>query len=119
MHIDKFRDFCILLPGVTEEFPFDQTTLVYKVGGKMFALTDLEDEFSVTLKCDPEYATELREKYENIRGAYHMNKTHWNTIYDAAYVDEKLLTKLIIHSYELVYHKLPSRVKAEIIQLKH
>lgn len=114
MYIDQFRDFCISLPGVTEEFPFDQTTLVYKVGGKMFALTDLEDEFSVALKCDPEYALELREKYDNIRGAYHMNKTHWNTIYDAAYMDEILLKKLIIHSFELVYQKLPAGRKAEI-----
>lgn len=114
MHIDQFREFCISMPGVSEEFPFDQTTLVFKVGGKMFALTDLEDEFSVSLKCDPDYALELRENYPNIRGAFHMNKTHWNTVYQAAFVEEKLLSKLIVHSYMLVFQKLPVKIKDNI-----
>ncbi len=114
MHIDEFREFCLSLPGVTEEFPFDATTLVFKVGGKMFALTDLEEEFALALKCDPEYALELRAEYSNIRGAYHMNKTHWNTIYQAAFVDERLLKSLIKLSYDLVFAGLPSKLRREI-----
>ena len=111
MHIDEFREFCLSKPGVTEGFPFDATTLVFKVGGKMFALTDLEDEFAVALKCDPEYAVQLREKYPNIKGAYHMNKTHWNTIYEAAVFEEQLLKDLINHSYDLVFRSLPRKTK--------
>jgi predicted DNA-binding protein (MmcQ/YjbR family) len=111
MQIDEFREYCISKPGVTEEFPFDATTLVFKVAGKMFALTDLEEEFAVALKCDPDYAVELRELYPNIQGAYHMNKTHWNTIYEAAVFDEKLLMKLIDHSYELVFFSLPRKIR--------
>ena len=116
MHIDEFRAFCLSKPGVAETFPFDATTLVFKVGGKMFALTDLEEEFAVALKCEPNYAVELREKYPNIRGAYHMNKIHWNTIYEAAYFDEALLTELINHSYELVLQSLPRKIREEIAQ---
>jgi predicted DNA-binding protein (MmcQ/YjbR family) len=114
MHIDEFREYCLSKPGVEETFPFDQTTLVFKVGAKMFALTDLEEEFAVALKCDPDYSTELRERFPNIRGAYHMNKTHWNTIYEAALFDEKLFKQLIDHSYELVFNSLPAKVKREI-----
>lgn len=114
MHIDEFREYCMSMPGVTEEFPFDETTLVFKVGGKMFALTDLEDEFAIALKCDPDYAVELRASYSNIRGAYHMNKTHWNTVYDAALLDEKLLISLIKHSYDLVFNGLTRKLQNEI-----
>jgi predicted DNA-binding protein (MmcQ/YjbR family) len=113
MHIDEFRDYCLAKQIVTEELPFDETTLVYKVGGKMFALTDMEDEFAVTLKCDPDYSAELREKHSNIRGAYHMNKRHWNTIYEAAYMDEQLLKKLIDHSYELIVSGLPKKLRSQ------
>jgi len=116
MHIDEFREYCMEKPGVTEEFPFDATTLVFKVCGKMFALTDLEDEFAIALKCDPEYAVELREKFPNIKGAYHMNKTHWNTIYEAAQTDETLLKKLINHSYDLVVARLPLKVRNELFK---
>ncbi len=114
MHIDEFREFCLWKTGVTEGFPFDATTLVFKVGGKMFALTDLEDEFAVALKCDPEYAVQLREKYPNIKGAYHMNKTHWNTIYQAAEFEEQLLKDLINLSYDLVFRSLSRKVKNTI-----
>lgn len=119
MHIDDFRLYCLQMPGVTEEFPFDATTLVFKVGGKMFALTDLEHEFAVTLKCDPDKALELREKYPNIKGAYHMNKVHWNSVYEAAFFDEQLLKQMTDHSYKLVFSSLSVKGKREIMGLNH
>lgn len=100
---------------VTEELPFDESTLVFKVAGRMFALTDMESEFAVTLKCDPDYAVELREKFSHIKGAYHMNKVHWNTVYDASLTDEQLLKDLIDHSYDLVVLKLPLKIRKQII----
>jgi len=114
MHIDEFREYCLAKPMVTEELPFDETTLVYKVGGKIFALTDMEEEFAIALKCDPEYAIELRQRYSNIKGAFHMNKTHWNTVYEAALMDEQLLKKLIDHSFELIVSRLPLKVRSQI-----
>jgi len=81
MDIEQFRTYCLQQKGVTEEFPFDEVTLVMKVMGKMFALTGLDSErFTVNLKCDPDYALELREQYEEIIPGWHMNKSHWNTV---------------------------------------
>ena len=81
MHIEAFRECCLSKKGTTEEFPFDETTLVFKVMGKMFAATGLDrEEFSVNLKCEPAYAIELREEYEDVRPGFHMNKKHWNTV---------------------------------------
>jgi len=114
MNIESFRDYCIIKPGVTEEFPFDETTLVFKVGGKMFALTDLEDDFSIALKCDPEYAIELREHYSAITPAYHMSKIHWINVHDVTSFDEKLLIKLIDDSYNLVFKGLTKKLRDEI-----
>lgn len=114
MHIESFREYCLAKPGVTEEFPFDITTLVFKVGGKMFALTDLEDEFAVTLKCDPEYSTVLQELHPQITGAYHMNKKHWISVLEATSFDENLLKKLIDDSYGLVFKSLPKRISSVI-----
>lgn len=97
----------MLKRGVTEDFPFDATTLVFKVSGKMFALTDLEGDFSVNLKCDPERAIQLREQYPSIIPGYHMSKKHWNTIMIDGSVDNDLLLELIDHSYNLVVSGLP------------
>lgn len=107
MNIEEFREYCISKPGVTEDFPFDANTLVFKVMGKMFALTDLVDEFSLNLKCDPERAIELREQFPAIRPGYHMNKAHWNTIMMDGSLNQKLILELIDHSYQLVVDKLP------------
>lgn len=107
MNIEEFRDYCLLKPGVTQNFPFDATTLVFKVGGKMFALTDLEDDFAVNLKCDPEKAIQMREKYPAIIPGYHMSKKHWNTILIDGTVGNDLLIELIDHSYNLVVSGLP------------
>ena len=107
MNIEEFREYCIAKPGVTEEFPFDENTLVFNVMGKMFALTDLVDEFSLNLKCDPERAIALREEYPAIQPGYHMSKVHWNTIKMDGSINQKLILELIDHSYQLVVAKLP------------
>lgn len=108
MDVETFRNYCIAKPGVTEEFPFDEQTLVFKVGGKMFALCDVEDFEGINLKCDPERAVELREQYDGIQPGYHMSKKHWNTVL-AHQVPEKLLRELIDHSYQLVVDALPKK----------
>lgn len=103
MDIETFRNYCLSKKGVTEDFPFDEQTLVFKVLGKMFALTGLErEEFAVNLKCDPAYALELREEHEAITGGYHMSKKHWNTVAFETGLSNRFLIELIDHSYEMV-----------------
>jgi len=107
MHIEDFRNYCLSKKAVEECFPFDEVTLVFKVMGKMFALTGLEhEEFKVNLKCDPEYAMELREEYEDVQPGWHMSKVHWNTVYFENDLSEEMLRSLIDHSYEMVVKKL-------------
>ena len=109
--IEELRQFCLKKTFVTESFPFDENTLVFKVHGKMFALFSLEKEpLRITLKCNPEKAIELREKYWQVIAGYHSNKKHWNTVI----VDDLspvLIYCWINHSYELVWNKLPKRLK--------
>ncbi len=107
MDIEEFRNFCLALEDVTEEFPFRPNTLVYKVKGKMFALTDLEMFESVNLKCDPEEAVELRERYAAVKPGYHMNKAHWNTVTMDNSISNAMLKEWITNSYNLVRSKLP------------
>jgi predicted DNA-binding protein (MmcQ/YjbR family) len=111
MNIETFRDYCLSKKGVTECFPFDQQTLVFKVVDKMFALVDVDLFVSVNLKCDPERAIELREKYEGITAGYHMNKKHWNTVKTNGSVPDELFFELIDHSYALVVSKLTGQSK--------
>ncbi len=112
MDIESFRQYCLAKKGVTEEFPFGETTLVFKVMGKMFALTGLDaDIFSINLKCDPDRALELRETYEEVQPGYHMSKVHWNTINCEGDLEESLLRELIDHSYALVVASLPKKVR--------
>jgi len=117
MNIEDFRLYCLSKPGVTESFPFDETTLVFKVMGKMFALTDIEDEFAIALKCDPERAIELRERYPVVKPGYHMNKAHWNTITVDGSMNNQLLIELTDHSYELIKAGLTKKLKAELAEL--
>lgn len=118
MHIEAFREYCISKPGVTEEFPFDQTTLVFKVMGKIFAITGLDRlPLQVNLKCDPDRAVELRESYNGIIPGYHMSKKHWNTIILEEDVSERTLVELIDHSYDLVVSKLTKKLKEELQKL--
>ena len=109
MHLDAFRDHCLALPGAEETLPFGPDTLVFKVGGKMFALPP-----SVNLKCDPERAVELREQYDAITPGWHMNKVHWNTVGLQADVPDDVIRELADHSYALVRASLPKRIRAEL-----
>ncbi|GAB4316583.1 MAG: MmcQ/YjbR family DNA-binding protein [Bacteroidales bacterium] len=116
MDIEQFRSYCLGKKGATESFPFDETTLVFKVGGKIFALTGLEQPFRISLKCDPEMAVGLREKYPAVIPGYHLNKKHWNTINIDGSVNDELLFSWIDHSYDLVYASLPAKVRRELEQ---
>lgn len=114
MNIEVLREYCLSKKGVTEHFPFDEVTLVFKVGDKMFALTNLDGEPTVNLKCDPERAIELREQHSSIIPGYHMNKTHWNTVIMDGTISDKLIYELVEHSYNLVFESLP-KIKRERI----
>jgi predicted DNA-binding protein (MmcQ/YjbR family) len=115
MDIITFRSYCLEKPGTTEEFPFDEETLVFKVLGKMFALANVDEFVSMNLKCDPDRAVELREKYDGILPGYHMSKKHWNTVMTDGTVPENLLFELIDHSYELVVKGLPKKLQQTLI----
>lgn len=116
MDVEQFRAYCLSKPGTSEDFPFDEVTLCLRVMGKIFAICGLDSpEFTVNLKCDPDYAVELREQYDAVRPGYHMNKKHWNTVlFDGGGLDDRLLRQLIDHSYDQVVKTLK---KAEREQL--
>lgn len=111
MNIETFRNYCLSTMGTSEGFPFDETTLVFKVMNKMYALTDLEGDFSINLKCDPELAIELREQYSFVLPSYHMSKKHWNTILVNEFLSDELLISWIDHSYDLVVNSLPKKIQ--------
>ena len=117
MNIEDLRNHCIAKPGVTEEFPFDADTLVFKVMGKMFALANVEDFVSVNLKCDPEKAIRLREEFEDVRPGYHMNKKHWNTVMTVGILSDQQIREWVDDSYDLVVSGLPAKLKAELKNL--
>ena len=118
MNIQQYFEYCLSKNAVTEHFPFDEDTLVFKVGGKMFALSSLSawesGNPSVNLKCDPEYAEELRAQYDDIKPGFHMSKVHWNTIAINRDFPDAQLRKLIDHSYDLVFKSLTKKIQAEI-----
>lgn len=113
MNIESIRDYCLSLPFVTEDFPFDETTLAFRIMGKIFAMTDLQNSDRVVLKCDPERALELRDKYSDIEGAWHMNKKYWNQINTHGMLTDDFIKSLIRHSYSEVVKKLPKKVGKE------
>ena len=113
MNVETVRAYCLSKPVVTESFPFDETTLVFKVRNKMFALLNLEQPLSINLKCDPEKALELREHYPFVLPGYHMNKKHWNTVLLDQVVDDDLLCAWIDESYHLVASKLTGKNKQQ------
>ncbi|MEO6130718.1 MAG: MmcQ/YjbR family DNA-binding protein [Saprospiraceae bacterium] len=117
MNIETFRKHCMSLQGVEETLPFGPDTLVYKVYGKVFALTGLDEaEFSVNLKCDPDRAIDLRDEYPDaVLPGWHMNKKHWNTVYFEGRIADKLLLELIDHSYKLVISGLPLSLKKQLL----
>ncbi|MDD2564684.1 MAG: MmcQ/YjbR family DNA-binding protein [Salinivirgaceae bacterium] len=116
LNIEALRNYCISKPFVTEEFPFDEVTLVFKVAGKMFALIPLDESRQIiSLKCDPERAIELREQYPAIKAAYHMNKKHWNMIEINGSVNSELVYGLVDHSYGLIFNALPKRTRDQLL----
>jgi predicted DNA-binding protein (MmcQ/YjbR family) len=106
MNIENVRNYCINKEAVTESFPFDNETLVFKVKNKMFVLINLQGDLSINLKCNPEKAIELREQFSTVIPGYHMNKTHWNTILIDGSLPDQLIYDLIDHSYNLIVSKL-------------
>ena len=123
MNLETYYEYCLSKKGVTEHFPFDEDTLVFKVGGKMFALSSLSQwesgNPSVNLKCDPDKSEELRAEYNDIQPGYHMSKIHWNTINVNQSVSDKIIKILIDHSYELIFKSLTKKIQTEITKLEN
>lgn len=122
MNIEQLYDYCLNKKGVTEHFPFDEVTLVFKVMGKMFSLAGLnrweKGETTINLKCDPNWAQELRGEYESINAGFHMNKKHWNTItLNSGDVSDAFARELIDHSYDLVVKGLTKKLRTELENL--
>jgi predicted DNA-binding protein (MmcQ/YjbR family) len=114
MTLDELRNYCLAFPGVEECLPFDDSTLVFKVGNKIFALLDLNTFQSINLKCNPEKLIEFREVYHAVSPGYHMNKKHWMTVSFGKDVNDSLVFEWITTSYSLVFAKLQKRIKDEI-----
>jgi predicted DNA-binding protein (MmcQ/YjbR family) len=121
MNLETYYEYCLSKKGATEHFPFDEDTLVFKVGGKMFALSSLvqweKGQPAVNLKCNPERAQELRAEYDDIKPGFHMSKMHWNTIAVNQSVSDSLIKELIDHSYELVFKSLTKKQQKEVEEL--
>jgi len=111
MNIEDIRRICLSKKGVTESFPFDDDTLVFKVAEKMFCLSNLTPPISINLKCNPERAIELRERYEDVIPGYHMNKKHWNTVKLDGTLKKSQIKEWINHSYDLVVDGLPKKTR--------
>jgi predicted DNA-binding protein (MmcQ/YjbR family) len=114
MNIEELRTYCLSLKGVTEDFPFDESTLVFKVVGKLFCLTDLEGPLSINVKNEPEKNVELREEYPAIKPGYHMSKIHWNTVEIDGSIPDDFIKNLIDESYDLVVMKLKKQEQQKL-----
>ena len=115
MTIETIREHCLKLPEATEDMPFDETTLCFRVGNKIFAITDIDKKpCSINLKCDPETAVYLRESFKSIIPGIHCNKKHWNTINFDDSISEDLFKKMLLHSYLLVFNSLKAADKKQI-----
>lgn len=114
MTLNDILSFCTQLHGSEETFPFDQNTLVFKVGGKMYALIDIHEPNSINLKCDPDLAVDLRERHEEITPGFHMNKKHWNTVSLVGSLGEKHIQEMIVNSYDLVVKSLTKKQRDEL-----
>ena len=117
MNIEEVREYCISKASSLETTPFDEDTLVYKVGttvqSKMYALISITRNNYLLLKCDPDRAIELRERHSEIEGGFHMNKRHWNGILLDGDLSDELILSMIDDSYNLVYASLPKKIKVE------
>lgn len=120
MDLEHFYSYCLSKKAATEDLPFDQDILVFKIGGKIFAFTSLKewerDNASVSLKCNPDCAVELRASYEAVAPGYHLNKKHWNSVCFHKDLSDSAILKLIDHSYDLVLAGLPKKVIQTIIE---
>ena len=115
MDLAQFREYCLSKPRATEGTPFGPDVLVFKVRGKMFALAALEEmPTTVNLKCEPDLALELRDRYEQVRPGYHMNKRHWNTVEIESGIPDAEVRKMIDHSYQLVIKSLPKAERKKL-----
>jgi len=116
MNIETLREYCLSKKAVTEDFPFGETTLVFRVEGKIFLLVALDaSPLQFNAKCDPEKAIELREAYDAIQPGYHMNKKHWNTVIIDGSVSTGLIKEMIDDSYSLVVKSLPKKIREELL----
>ena len=117
MDIIEFREYCLSLPDVEETLPFDDTTLVYKVGGRMFAMVSLERPDHFAVKCDPERAIILRDRYPQVTAGWHLNKRHWNDIRFEGRLGDEALRGEVRHSYMLVVRQnvTPKALRLEIL----
>jgi len=115
MQVDAFREYCLKKPRVTEGLPFGPENIVFKVGGKMFALLALDEiPPAANLKCDPDRALELRDRYEEVTPGYHMNKKHWNTVQLVGAIPDSEIRQMIDHSYDLVVQSLPRAARERL-----
>jgi predicted DNA-binding protein (MmcQ/YjbR family) len=116
VNVEEFRAYCLAKPNVTESTPFGEDVLVFKIGGKIFALLSLDEVPSTAnLKCDPDRALELRDCYEQVQPGYHMNKKHWNTITLGTGLSTADVQKMIDHSFELVAASLPRKTREALL----
>lgn len=114
MNTESLRDYCLLKPAAEETMPFGDDTLVFKVAGKIFLLISLKEANRFNVKCNPDLAVELRESYSEVQPGFHMNKTHWNTVFMDGNLTEKQLQEMINHSYDLIVKNLPKKVQQEL-----
>jgi predicted DNA-binding protein (MmcQ/YjbR family) len=114
VNIEEIRDYCLAKPGVTEDMPFGEDTLVFRIGQKLFLLTSLLQGDRFNAKCDPERAIELREQHTEVQPGYHMNKKHWNTVHIDGNLSRRQLCEMIDHSYDLVLKTLPKNARERI-----
>lgn len=117
MNIEVLRDYCLRMKGTSEGMPFGDDTLVFKVMGKMFALANLEGDLSINLKCNPELAIDLREKYPAVIPGYHMNKQQWNSVVVDGSISDNLIFEWVKHSYDEVVAKLTKKLQTELSEL--
>lgn len=119
MNIEELREYCLQKPGVTEGLPFGEDTLVFKVGEKLFLLTSISTGNRFNVKCDPELAIELRERFTEVQPGYHMNKKLWNTVYLDGVLSKKQLLEMVDHSYDQVFKGLPKKLQQEITSINN
>ena len=114
MSLDHFREYCLSLKGITEQIPFDENILVFKIMRKMFALCNMMTFEYCNLKCDPEKAIMLREKFTEVTPAWHMNKKHWNSISFIGDLSDKKIENWVTDSYNLVVKNMPMKLREQI-----